>query len=817
MTPSPSSISTRSRTRANSSKRTSPRQSKQRVAHLSPIQEHCKTGKASGDTKPQEQQKKDSKRKHTSTTKSSSVISTGRTAAEGKTTKLVVEENARKKQRTSKTAHRIMTAERIIAAESDATNNPKTIVLNAESAPTKFPKQKDGAIANVSKKIATQDTSKMLVNKMVAAATNTTNHGIIAAESAAITHTATDKHDTAKKTEKQKEGASKKIPIASNTDVASKIGTDPTTFDRERITNRNEINFGYTKRKIFDKAVPAAITTNKNDEASVQSSLIDPSQSLFSSPESTAAAKPAKAVVLKDDSVNSNDYIFRRSPRHATKIIDLSEKPSVTQKSSVSSSTLDDIDVSVYKPIPKSVLKSSATKSFQSNNRKVAKAKKLEASPSRFKNKGRNFSEEEDLFVAKAYVSATENNIGGADQSSLVFQQSMANKFNLLCQQSGQSVTEHRTPSNLYVRWTKQIRRDTVLFLRHYKTHQENPGSGWNNKDIMDAAMEDFKTENGKAFRFPKCVPILLNCAKFAVILKTTRQVKPYIRFQRKQPPYTIEVVDNSMEEAAIEASIENIPTNDMTSGMGGNLPRPMGVKAAKAEKRNTAIPVSKDTNEERQVIALEATAKAGAALVQAMNERTKQNSTQSKIDLFLKLLDTSKELKDDNIRDRCYNKLLELAFKESGTHTDQPETTTNKKNNIDVTDIDEDLEEAKLETKDEMSETKDETTDESYKVKTVDHDIAKNNYDKTDQNKEDIPIIANDKEQMQISEKERMQMSGSRINNSVVTDFAILEDGYQDTQFTVDNIMMRENTTELPDTYKTNEQGETQDSYPFN
>lgn len=210
--------------------------------------------------------------------------------------------------------------------------------------------------------------------------------------------------------------------------------------------------------------------------------------------------------------------------------------------------------------------------SLQASNRAVAKEKKLAAS--RNYARGKNYTEEEDYFIARAFISASENNIRGADQSSPTFMADLADRYFVLFRKESANYEDDmrslRTPSNLFTRWNKHIRPTVHAFLKQYKFFSENPKSGWVENDIMSAAITTFETETKKKFKFRKCVAPLLQYPKFAILLNA------------KQPPSKETVPDNKEFKVSTATATNKNSVIKFHQTMGSELQRPLGVKSAK-------------------------------------------------------------------------------------------------------------------------------------------------------------------------------------------------------------------------------------------
>jgi hypothetical protein len=120
------------------------------------------------------------------------------------------------------------------------------------------------------------------------------------------------------------------------------------------------------------------------------------------------------------------------------------------------------------------------------------------------KNKALNFHSDEDELLAIAWVSATENPIAGVGQKAGTFWADVHQKYLKLQERSTSTETKYpRTWNQLKGRFLRHIQVNVSLFNKYFKRAKENiPSGNASTFDaIMERAMDDFQSEQGKTFR----------------------------------------------------------------------------------------------------------------------------------------------------------------------------------------------------------------------------------------------------------------------------------------------------------------------------
>ena len=185
------------------------------------------------------------------------------------------------------------------------------------------------------------------------------------------------------------------------------------------------------------------------------------------------------------------------------------------------------------------------------------------------KNKAPNFHEDEDELAGHAHVNRSENSLAGVSKKSKVFWEDVTARYAILQEKSTSEHTKHeRTWNQLKGRFLRQIQPAVSAFNRYYKKEKDTIPSG--HPDIEEAIMEmarELWQENhpkGHKFKFSLCVPILHKLPKFDPMGAAGLDS------------------DDDDDKEVLDAG----GVNRVGSVVGSNLQRPIGSKAAKANKK---------------------------------------------------------------------------------------------------------------------------------------------------------------------------------------------------------------------------------------
>ena len=193
------------------------------------------------------------------------------------------------------------------------------------------------------------------------------------------------------------------------------------------------------------------------------------------------------------------------------------------------------------------------------------------------KNKAPNFHEDEDELVSHAYINRSENSLAGVSKKSKVFWEDVTARYAILQEKSTSEHTKHeRTWNMLKGRFLRQIQPAVSAFNRYYKKAKDTIPSG--HPDIEEAIMEmarELWQENhpkGHKFKFSLCVPILHKLPKFDPMGAAG-----------------LDSDDDDDKEQVDAGGVNRVGSggvNRVGSVVGSHLQRPIGSKAAKANKK---------------------------------------------------------------------------------------------------------------------------------------------------------------------------------------------------------------------------------------
>lgn len=144
---------------------------------------------------------------------------------------------------------------------------------------------------------------------------------------------------------------------------------------------------------------------------------------------------------------------------------------------------------------------------------KMTSSSSQKKTPSR---RGNNFHPLDDQQLAKAWISVSEDPIKGTDQTKTIFWTSV--------KEVGQFLA--RTPESLRQRW-RVLSHAVSKFSGHMNSVTKLNQSGTNNEDTLSKALELFKKDEGREFKFLPCYDILSECPKFKSEPTTSATASP--------------------------------------------------------------------------------------------------------------------------------------------------------------------------------------------------------------------------------------------------------------------------------------------------
>ena len=144
------------------------------------------------------------------------------------------------------------------------------------------------------------------------------------------------------------------------------------------------------------------------------------------------------------------------------------------------------------KKVTKAVAPGGATKKQKGSNGGVVV--KQEKAP-----RSLNFTPQEDLALAKAYVSCTNNPLCGVEQKASAFYGEVADKFFVIMSEEsglGEGIVR-RSAESLKNRWSKHIQPDMNKFLPYFRKIENEGKSGTPKSELIPLAWVPFSVAMG--------------------------------------------------------------------------------------------------------------------------------------------------------------------------------------------------------------------------------------------------------------------------------------------------------------------------------
>ena len=227
-------------------------------------------------------------------------------------------------------------------------------------------------------------------------------------------------------------------------------------------------------------------------------------------------------------------------------------------------------------PLPTNKKKAKAKKKAPSKVTKAAKQQVVEEAGKVYikadpeLKAGGHFTEEEDIYICKAWVSCTTDPIVGAQQKGEKFFKSVHEKMYLLYNEGAEvAIQNTRAWDSIRNRFQKTIAPSVQKFNAYYKQAVEKNESGWTKEMYMETAMNVWARMEGKPFKFATCTRILHEVPKFNPM------------------------IDDGEEEEGDKKPAAN-PVGKV---MGDTIDRPIGNKKAKKQKLLEKLDMSSVTD----------------------------------------------------------------------------------------------------------------------------------------------------------------------------------------------------------------------------
>ena len=230
------------------------------------------------------------------------------------------------------------------------------------------------------------------------------------------------------------------------------------------------------------------------------------------------------------------------------------------------------------------------------------------------------FTEEEDLFICKAFVNCTTDSIRGADQKGDDFWKRVHEKLYVLYNEEAEVAIEKKWSwKSVRNRFQKTIAKSVQKFNGYYKQVVHKEKSGWTPQMYIDSAKEVWLSLEGKPFKFGDCVRNLHQVPKF----------NPNVDDEEEE--------EEDSKPAAVETP-KGKSHNSIGSVQGGNMQRPTGAKKAKKAKLLEEL----DIGSQQSTRAMETVAGNSGRMVAAIEKRQRHDSWYKRADLFLRMGDNA-------------------------------------------------------------------------------------------------------------------------------------------------------------------------------
>ncbi len=248
------------------------------------------------------------------------------------------------------------------------------------------------------------------------------------------------------------------------------------------------------------------------------------------------------------------------------------------------------------------------------------------------------FSANEDIWLTRAWVRASQDPVIGTQQTSDTFWSRIFEYWKVLHNQEapGVAISDSRTPTSLNTRWRRHISADCKQMDAIRK---RNPiASGENDERYLARCLSLYRDEHGKVFRFSGCLEHLKDVPIFNVgahtgLSKRSREDIPQELWDTLEPeegdarPRAAGVGTGSTTPDSVAVAVETV---NLT------LARPIGVKKAK-----------KNVQQERQL----------------QQQETKEKAAKDFSDSVLSL---KHQMRENSLRE-YYLKMVERLEKKGG------------------------------------------------------------------------------------------------------------------------------------------------------
>ena len=271
------------------------------------------------------------------------------------------------------------------------------------------------------------------------------------------------------------------------------------------------------------------------------------------------------------------------------------------------------------------------------------------------------FSAEEDVFICRAYINISCDPITGTDQKGTKFWSRVADQVNTLYrEESDAPIDGHRRNSGaILTRYQRHIQPDVFAYNRYHLQVSTPKKSGWTLDDYVREASILWANEKGEPFRFPNCIEIMHQMAKY-------------------QPGFVCKPQEGEDGE-----EIDGRIFNDVGHVMGDEMIRPMGQKAAKKKEKEEKMNNTKASSSKK--VNMDGLESSANNLANAIKEGNRLENDNRRCEMWMKQADMYMKLNKTEKANEFLEKIEQLQNQTTGCDTVVNATTDQNSNDIEV------------------------------------------------------------------------------------------------------------------------------------
>lgn len=205
----------------------------------------------------------------------------------------------------------------------------------------------------------------------------------------------------------------------------------------------------------------------------------------------------------------------------------------------------------------------------------TVKKENKEAQEKMKKTKGRNFTREDDIYLAKAYINATCDSANGAHQSGTVFWKKVHVAYGNLWDDSGCDVYVERDAESLQNRFQKRLQGPTMKFNAIYLNLKKKNISGKTEEDLITDSHHIYKAQEEKTFTHEH-------------FWRTIRDALPKYSDNTSDEPTMKSTTMSTGGRVVAHSDQDKQQFNVLAGGQASSFDKPLGSKKAKQMKRDS-------------------------------------------------------------------------------------------------------------------------------------------------------------------------------------------------------------------------------------